>query len=247
MTLTSNWLLLITADLLSHLSWCLWRWHRAHLWHILTNPTPHVPARQPAWFPKAAPPKLETSYCAGLRAPASSLIGNVPPSHCLCWHRLFKYSCQDRWSRSPELHLPGHYSACLPKEACWLQKYQGQTPTLSQIPRLPCPCKAQPAAVSCTLSLSSIILATYLPAFLKRPAGPRYIQMAKGQQKSTICKSQGKMAQPEPSYTTTASPRCPYTAEAQEDDLKSNLKWVIEAFKDEMNKSRKEIQKNRIK
>ena len=51
----------------------------------------------------------------------------------------------------------------------------------------------------------------------------------------------------EHSYPTTASPGYPSTAEAQENDLKSNLIKMIEAFKEEMNKSLKEIQENTIK
>ena len=49
------------------------------------------------------------------------------------------------------------------------------------------------------------------------------------------------------SYPTTASLRYPNTAEAQENDLKSNLIKMIEAFKEEINKSRKEIHENAIK
>jgi hypothetical protein len=43
------------------------------------------------------------------------------------------------------------------------------------------------------------------------------------------------------SYPTTASLRYPNTAEAQENDIKSNLIKMIEAFKDEINKPLKEI------
>jgi hypothetical protein len=45
---------------------------------------------------------------------------------------------------------------------------------------------------------------------------------------------------------TTASPSYPNTPEAKENDLKSNLMKMIEAFKEEMNKY-KEILKNAIK
>jgi hypothetical protein len=51
----------------------------------------------------------------------------------------------------------------------------------------------------------------------------------------------------EHSYPTTASPGYPNRPEAQENDLKSNLIKMIEAFKEEMNKSLKEIQENTIK
>ena len=55
------------------------------------------------------------------------------------------------------------------------------------------------------------------------------------------------MATPEPSYPTTASPGYFSIVEAQENDFKSNLVKVIDAFKEEMNKSFKEIQENTIK
>lgn len=65
--------------------------------------------------------------------------------------------------------------------------------------------------------------------------------MLKGQHKNTIKKSQGNMAPPEHSYTTTASPGYPNTTEAEENDVKANLIKIIETFKEEMNKSRNEI------
>ena len=48
-------------------------------------------------------------------------------------------------------------------------------------------------------------------------------------------------------YPFTDNPGYPNTARAQENDLKSNLIKMIEAFKEEMNKSLKEIQENTIK
>ena len=51
----------------------------------------------------------------------------------------------------------------------------------------------------------------------------------------------------EPSYPTTASPGYFSIVEAQENDFKSNLVKVIDAFKEEMNKSFKEIQENTIR
>jgi hypothetical protein len=48
-------------------------------------------------------------------------------------------------------------------------------------------------------------------------------------------------------YLTTASPSHPHTTETQDNDLKSNLKKMMENPKEEMNKSFKEIQKNTIK
>jgi hypothetical protein len=49
------------------------------------------------------------------------------------------------------------------------------------------------------------------------------------------------MTPSEYSYPTTASPGYPDTTETQENHLKSNLIKMIEAFKEEMNKSLKEI------
>jgi hypothetical protein len=62
------------------------------------------------------------------------------------------------------------------------------------------------------------------------------IQLAKSHHKNTIHKSQGNVAPPETSYITTTSPRNPNIAKAQENDLKPNLRKMIEAFKEEMNK-----------
>jgi hypothetical protein len=42
------------------------------------------------------------------------------------------------------------------------------------------------------------------------------------------------MAPPVPSYPTTASPGYPNTPEAKENDFKSNLMKMIEAFREEM-------------
>ena len=55
------------------------------------------------------------------------------------------------------------------------------------------------------------------------------------------------MEPPELSYPMTASPGYPNTVEAQENDLKSNLRKMIVAFKGEMNKSLKGIQENTVK
>ena len=71
--------------------------------------------------------------------------------------------------------------------------------------------------------------------------------MAKGQHKNTVNNGQGNTAPKELNYVTTASPGHPNTAEAQENDLQSNLIKMIEAFKEETNKSLKEIQENIIK
>lgn len=71
--------------------------------------------------------------------------------------------------------------------------------------------------------------------------------MAKGQYKNTIKNNQGNTAPPDPSSPTIASPEYYNTAKAQENNPKSNLVKIIEAFKEEINKSFKEIQKNTYK
>jgi len=57
------------------------------------------------------------------------------------------------------------------------------------------------------------------------------------------------MSTSEDSYTpsTTVSPGYPNTREAQENDFKSNLTKMIQSFKEEINKSFKEIQENTIR
>jgi predicted double-glycine peptidase len=55
------------------------------------------------------------------------------------------------------------------------------------------------------------------------------------------------MTSSEHSYPTTTSPGYPNTTEAQENDLKSNLIKMIEAIKEEINKSLEKIQENTIK
>ena len=51
----------------------------------------------------------------------------------------------------------------------------------------------------------------------------------------------------EPSYPTTAGTEYSNIAEAQEKDPKTAFMSMIEVFKEEMNKSLKEIQENTIK
>ena len=69
--------------------------------------------------------------------------------------------------------------------------------------------------------------------------------MAKGPRKN---KCQGNPTPREYSYPTTASTGCyPNISKTQENGLKSNLIKMTEAFKEEMNKSLKEIQENTIK
>ena len=71
--------------------------------------------------------------------------------------------------------------------------------------------------------------------------------MPKGSIKNTIHKTQVSMAPPEHNYSSTANARYPKETEAQEEDLKSNLIKMIKEFKEEMNKTLKEIQKNVFK
>ena len=56
--------------------------------------------------------------------------------------------------------------------------------------------------------------------------------MTKGQHKNITNKIQDTKALPEQSYSTIASPGYVNTMEAQENDLKSNLIMMIEAFKE---------------
>ena len=55
------------------------------------------------------------------------------------------------------------------------------------------------------------------------------------------------MTPSEHSYPTTACPGYSNTTKTQENDLKSNLIKMIKAFKEEINKSLKEIWENKIK
>jgi hypothetical protein len=71
--------------------------------------------------------------------------------------------------------------------------------------------------------------------------------MPRGQHKTTINNSQNNIATWEPNYPTIASPEYSNTAETQQNDLKTNFINTIELFKQEMNKSLKEIQENTSK
>ena len=55
------------------------------------------------------------------------------------------------------------------------------------------------------------------------------------------------MTYPQLRYSTIASSGYPNTIKAQENDLKSNLMNMIDAFKEEINKCLKEIQESTIK
>ena len=57
-------------------------------------------------------------------------------------------------------------------------------------------------------------------------------------------KSQWNLAPSEPSSPTTASHGCPNIPEKQDSNLKSHLMKKIEAFKEDINNSLKEIQEN---
>lgn len=72
-------------------------------------------------------------------------------------------------------------------------------------------------------------------------------QMSKGQFKNIINKSQRSMAAPESSQLTTASSGYSNAAEIQVNDLKTNFMKMIEALKEQMNKSLNKIQENQQK
>ena len=55
------------------------------------------------------------------------------------------------------------------------------------------------------------------------------------------------MASPELGYPVTARHEYPNTHHSQENDLKSNLRKMVEDFKEEINNFNKEIQENTIK
>jgi hypothetical protein len=65
--------------------------------------------------------------------------------------------------------------------------------------------------------------------------------MAKGKSKTTSNRSQNTWASSEPSFLTTASPEHTNTPENQESVLKSYLIKIIKSFKEDINKSLKEI------
>jgi hypothetical protein len=65
--------------------------------------------------------------------------------------------------------------------------------------------------------------------------------------KNNINRSQCNMAPSEPSFPTARSPAYPNTLVEQDYNLKLLLIKMREAFKEEMNKSLKEVQENTIK
>lgn len=71
----------------------------------------------------------------------------------------------------------------------------------------------------------------------RKPDGER-------QEQDLINRSQHNMAQSEPSSPTTACPWYPKIPEEQDYDLESQLMKTIEAFKEDINNSLKEIEEN---
>jgi hypothetical protein len=68
--------------------------------------------------------------------------------------------------------------------------------------------------------------------------------MVKGKGKNIRNRNQGHMASSEPTSTTTVIPGYSNTSGKQDSDLKSHLMMMIEDFKNDINKSLKEIQEN---
>lgn len=64
--------------------------------------------------------------------------------------------------------------------------------------------------------------------------------MPKEQLKSTFNRTQRNMAPPDPSYPAITNPEYPNETEAKEEDQKSSLIEMIEAIKEDINKSLKE-------
>ena len=65
--------------------------------------------------------------------------------------------------------------------------------------------------------------------------------MCKEQCKNEINRTQGNTRSAELCFPATTNPRYPNETEAQEENLKSNLIKMIEAFKEDMNESLKKI------
>jgi hypothetical protein len=68
--------------------------------------------------------------------------------------------------------------------------------------------------------------------------------MARGKHKIINNTTQGNLAPSEPSSLTTASPGYPNTHGKQDNDLKSHVMKMIEAFKEDIKNSFNEIQEN---
>ena len=86
-----------------------------------------------------------------------------------------------------------------------------------------------------SMKLRSTFLSTFLITAISGTS--RDNQITKGQGKNTINQSQPNIVTSEHSFSTTA--RYSNTNKAQENDLKSILIMMIDAFKEEMNKSLK--------
>jgi hypothetical protein len=84
-------------------------------------------------------------------------------------------------------------------------------------------------------SLSSTVRVTALPASLRSLASIRNIQPTSGT-------ARWLKAPPEPRYPGSASPGNPNTVKVQLYDLNFNLRKMIQSFKEEINKTLKEIQ-----
>jgi hypothetical protein len=80
-----------------------------------------------------------------------------------------------------------------------------------------------------------------------RPANTRDNKMVRGKRKTISKRSQYTWASSEPSSPNTASPEYTNTRENQEVDLKSYFMKIIETFKEDINNSLKETQKNTCK
>lgn len=68
--------------------------------------------------------------------------------------------------------------------------------------------------------------------------------MSRLEHKNTINSRHGNMSLPEPGYPTIAGSEYSNINKAQENDLNTNYMKMLEALKEEINKSVKEIQKN---
>ena len=71
--------------------------------------------------------------------------------------------------------------------------------------------------------------------------------MTRDKHKNINNRTQYNPASSEPNFPTTASPGYPNTPKKQDSDLKSHLMKMIEAFKEDINNSLKEIQENTIR
>jgi hypothetical protein len=87
----------------------------------------------------------------------------------------------------------------------------------------------------------------YLPPETPRPFNIRKNKMAKGKCHIMSNRTQCNPVPGEPTSPTTASPGYPNTSEKQDNYLKSYVMKMIEAFKEDVKNSLKEIQENTVK